>query len=464
MQFRDFRAEPVSPQVYMIFMSCRYRSDMQLEFPSLLAMGTAAIGLAVAGGFSFLRPKNNRLHQASAKYSGAAEILPTRVRFEIAEIPAIRNLLGANIADGLLASLSRKVGEHLSFAKTPEMGEGAITLTFHEASPAALCERIGSVCGILAETTTLAGTAFSCTVRSTILGGNVIGQDGASLSISDSAESPENQRLSRLQLLQEFWQGLDNGEVALVYQPKIDLRNNAISSAEALLRWTRPDGQLVNTGDLIALCEQTGTIKHLTRWTLARAIADCERFLRSGLDLHVFVNVSGSLLADPNFADDLLALVSQSPAGIGIEITETAVIADPEMAIANLNRFAQAGIAIAIDDFGAGLSSLEYLQRLPASELKIDQTFIAKLSSSNRNPLITRATIDLAHALEMRVTAEGVDDQLSLALLKVMGCDLAQGYLISRPLEPHKFMDFLAAFHRSESLEMAAEDIAAAGR
>jgi EAL domain-containing protein (putative c-di-GMP-specific phosphodiesterase class I) len=257
-----------------------------------------------------------------------------------------------------------------------------------------------------------------------------------------------------MELLRGLQAGLANGEVTLAYQPKLDLRSGIICSAEALLRWARPGGQQVNIGELVALCEQTGTIRELTRWTAAKAIADNENFLAAGHGLLTFINVSGSLLADVGFADDLLELLSQTPARIGIEITETAVIADPEAAISNLDRFAKAGIAIAIDDFGAGLASLEYLQRLPASELKIDRAFIAELSSSHRNPLITRATIDLAHALDMRVTAEGVDDELSMALLRIMGCDLAQGYLISRPLDPLKFVDFLRGFEADPDKKM----------
>jgi EAL domain-containing protein (putative c-di-GMP-specific phosphodiesterase class I) len=261
-----------------------------------------------------------------------------------------------------------------------------------------------------------------------------------------------------MELLRGLQAGLTNGEVTLAYQPKLDLRSGTICSAEALLRWARPGGQQVNIGDLVTLCEQTGTIRELTRWTAARAIADNEQFLAAGHTLLIFINVSGTLLADVGFADDLLKLLSQTPARIGIEITETSVIADPEAAISNLDRLAKAGIAIAIDDFGAGLASLEYLQRLPASELKIDRSFIAELSSSHRNPLITRATIDLAHALDMRVTAEGVDDQLSMALLKIMGCDMAQGYLISRPVEPMKFIDFLRSFNLASDQEMPLKD------
>jgi EAL domain-containing protein (putative c-di-GMP-specific phosphodiesterase class I) len=140
---------------------------------------------------------------------------------------------------------------------------------------------------------------------------------------------------------------------------------------------------------------------------------------------------------------DACALVAAGGAKIGFEITETAVIRDPESAIANLRTFADIGVPLAIDDYGAGLSSLAYLKRLPASELKIDKLFVTQLTSSNRDPLIVRSTIDLAHALDMEVTAEGVETPAALALLGVMGCDMVQGFLISRPVEFAAFQTFL---------------------
>ena len=129
---------------------------------------------------------------------------------------------------------------------------------------------------------------------------------------------------------------------------------------------------------------------------------------------------------------------------IGFEITETAVIRDPDAAMANLEAFTQAGIKIAIDDYGSGWSSLAYLKQLPANELKIDRMFISGLTDSHRDPLLVRSSIDLAHALEMQVTAEGVDDAMSLSLLRLMGCDLLQGYLISRPIPLIDLIPFLA--------------------
>ena len=128
----------------------------------------------------------------------------------------------------------------------------------------------------------------------------------------------------------------------------------------------------------------------------------------------------------------------------GFEISETSVIRDPESAIRNLQIFADIGIVIAIDDYGAGLSSLAYLKQLPASELKIDKLFVTQLTSSNRDPLIVRSTIDLAHALEMEVVAEGVETPSAMALLSVMGCDMIQGFLVSRPIGIDALLPFLA--------------------
>lgn len=372
----------------------------------------------------------------------------TVIQFDVVELPVIRNLLGPETAAEILAGLASKTRALEALAVPPSIGLNSITLSFSATDGADTAKHITDSVAVLSEGVDVAGATFNCSVRPAILA------DASDATKPANPRTPSENRNTceedspafRMELLRGLHEGLTNGEVTLAYQPKVDLRSGAICSAEALLRWSRPDGQQVNIGELVTLCEQTGTIRELTRWTAAKAVADNEQFLAAGHSLLIFVNVSGSLLADKGFADDLLKLLSQTPARIGIEITETAVIADPEAAISNLDRFAKAGIAIAIDDFGAGLASLEYLQRLPASELKIDRAFIAELSSSHRNPLITRATIDLAHALDMRVTAEGVDDELSMALLRIMGCDLAQGYLISRPLDPLKFVDFLRSF------------------
>jgi EAL domain-containing protein (putative c-di-GMP-specific phosphodiesterase class I) len=247
----------------------------------------------------------------------------------------------------------------------------------------------------------------------------------------------------RLTLTRELGAAIVNGEMFLQYQPKVHVRRHEISSAEALVRWQHPTRGLVLPGDFISLAEEIGEIGPLTLWTLDKVIEDQRTLAADGNDLTIFINISGQLLADAEFVAAACARVCDNEARIGFEITETSVIRDPQSAIANLQTFADVGITIAIDDYGAGLSSLAYLKQLPARELKIDKMFVLQLTSSNRDPLIVRSTIDLAHALEMEVTAEGVETQAAMALLTVMGCDMVQGYLISRPISIDAFRHFL---------------------
>ncbi len=247
--------------------------------------------------------------------------------------------------------------------------------------------------------------------------------------------SVAGQSVDRLTLIAELPRAIAAGEMFLHYQPKVNVRRQQVASAEALIRWQHPERGLVLPGDFIAAAEESGQIGQLTLWTLRKVIADQRALAAQGHDIPLFLNISGMLLADVGFIEETCAIITAHPeAKLGFEITETAVIRDPQSAIRHLQQFADHGVVLAIDDYGAGLSSLAYLKQLPAKELKIDKMFVTQLTSSHRDPLIVRSTIDLAHALEMEVTAEGVETPAALALLSVMGCDLVQGYLISRPV------------------------------
>ncbi|MFN3354321.1 MAG: EAL domain-containing protein, partial [Brevundimonas sp.] len=171
---------------------------------------------------------------------------------------------------------------------------------------------------------------------------------------------------------------------------------------------------------------------------LVRRLAD------QGVALKMSVNVSGRLLGDPEFVAGALELAERARGELCLEITETAVIDNADAAIAAIERFAEAGVEMSIDDYGSGLSSLAYLKRLPASELKIDKAFVMKMDAASRDALLVKSTIDLAHALGMRVTAEGVETDAALALLTGMGCDMAQGYLIARPMNVEALGEMLA--------------------
>ena len=230
--------------------------------------------------------------------------------------------------------------------------------------------------------------------------------------------------------------------LALHYQPKLRAHGGALAGVEALLRWTHPARGAVSPEIFIPLAECSGEIGPLTEWVIARAVADRETLRAAGVEAPIHVNISAQLIADPRFIDRALELLGDATRGIGFEITETAMMADPEGALANLHKLAGAGVHLSIDDYGTGFSSLAYLQRLPVNELKIDKGFVSRLTSGPRDPLLVRSTIDLAHALEMEVTAEGVQSAATLALLQVMRCDIVQGFFLSPALSLKGLIDY----------------------
>ena len=238
---------------------------------------------------------------------------------------------------------------------------------------------------------------------------------------------------------------VDRNELFLVHQPKMRSRSGEIAAVESLVRWRHPVRGLIGPNDFIGLAEEHGQMRRITEWVIRQTLIEQRSLAACGHELDFNVNISARVLPDRDFAEWALATVRGASGPIGFEITETAMIADPEGALRNLHLFADAGIKISIDDYGAGLSSLAYLKQLPAKELKIDRMFISGLSSSHRDPLLVRSTIDLAHALDMEVTAEGVDSPAALALLRVMGCDVIQGFLIATPMPVGELRAFLDA-------------------
>jgi EAL domain-containing protein (putative c-di-GMP-specific phosphodiesterase class I)/GGDEF domain-containing protein len=263
----------------------------------------------------------------------------------------------------------------------------------------------------------------------------------------------------RLALMRDLRGALRNGDIFLCYQPKLRSRTDEIDAIEALIRWRHPTRGMIAPDQFIALSEETGEIRAVTEWVLRQAARDQARFAAAGLPLTVYVNISGRLLGDAQFAECALTLAKDFSGPIGFEITETSVIFDPEGALRDLTAFAAAGIRIAIDDYGSGWSSLAYLKKLPAHELKIDRMFISELTSSHRDPLLVRSTIDLAHALGLEVTAEGVEQPASLALLRVMGCDLIQGFLIAKPMPADELETFLLERRHLINIDVASPNL-----
>jgi diguanylate cyclase len=426
---------------------------MQSEFslPLLLLISASLCGI----GIVLAHVWRSRLSGRSDGTRDSSGIVYT-ARFDICEISRIRDALGGSLADALMQKLAERLASALSPDQQPLVGPSSISCPILAVDPDEAGSMLQAAMTALTRKASVSGIEFYCSAKASITPGmscNIAGLDETL-----PKHTAEQDLDAKLDLLRALPDALATSQVTLEYQPKRALRSGQVDSAEALLRWRRHDGSMAHTGDLITLIETTGAIKDVTLWTVQQAIADSKRLRHNGHDLAVFINMSGGLLSDTDYCQSVQKLVKDAGCNIGIEITETAVINDPATAIENLREFARAGIAVAIDDFGAGLSSLEYLQQLPACELKIDRNFIAKLSSSNRNPLIVKATIDLAHALEMKVTAEGVDDPLSLALLKVMGCDMAQGFLISPPLPVAELSEYLAENEKLLSQKAAVDE------
>ncbi len=255
----------------------------------------------------------------------------------------------------------------------------------------------------------------------------------------------------RLSLMSELRQGLERNELQLYYQPLIDLASDRATHVEALVRWQHPTNGFLPPDDFIPLAEQSGNIQRLTAWCLERAIEQCSAWRQAGIALTVAVNLSARDLPNrrlPGLIAELLHRNDAQPHWLTLEITESALMQEPEQALQVLRSLKDMGMRLAIDDFGTGYSSMAYLKKLPVDELKIDKSFVLGLASSAEDEIIVRSIIDLGHNLGLKVTAEGVEDEAALEILRRYGCDKTQGYLFSRP-QPVLLLDrWLAAANR----------------
>ncbi len=241
---------------------------------------------------------------------------------------------------------------------------------------------------------------------------------------------------ARLGLIADLSRGLAAGELLLHFQPKCDL-DGSVRGVEALVRWQHPRRGLVAPLEFLPVAERTGLIHPLTEQVLDLALAQARAWADQGTPVPVAVNISTRSLLQPGFAEQVLAALATHqvpPPLLGLEITETTIMEDPATALAVLTRLAGAGVLLSIDDFGTGYSSLAYLKALPVHELKIDRTFVAALTGSERDRVIVDSTVGLGTRLGLTVVAEGVEDDATLAELGRLGCRVAQGFLLGRPV------------------------------
>ncbi|WP_375262557.1 EAL domain-containing protein [Palleronia sp.] len=264
-----------------------------------------------------------------------------------------------------------------------------------------------------------------------------------------SVYSPDRDRVHarRFELLSDFGAALEApDQLRLVFQPRIDLMSWQCIGAEALLRWTHPVLGAVSPEEFIPIVEQTSLAKPATEWVLRTAMRQLSAWQAGGLDLRLSINVSAANLEESDFAERVQLCLAEHrlhPGLVELEVTESAGMENIARATEQLLALNSAGVQLALDDFGTGYSSLAYLQRLPVQVVKIDQSFVRDLNEHEREQTLVRSMVALSHDLGFRVVAEGVETAAAAAILAGMGCDEAQGYHFSKPLEASAFREWL---------------------
>jgi diguanylate cyclase (GGDEF)-like protein len=367
----------------------------------------------------------------------------------------INNSLGEPTGDHVLCEVARRL--------QTDLGEGSLVARLGGDEYAVLCPRTEGVHGALAT-----AAALQSSLEAPIVLDGVALSVEASIGIAVMREHAENldtllQRAdvalarakshrsrievfsperdsfdpTRLLLLGQVRLALEREELVLHYQPKVDLKTRRITGVEALLRWNHSERGLLPPLQFIPLVEQTALVAPLTTYVIGAALRQMVAWRELGLELQMSVNLSARNLLDPGLAveiEDLLRQHGIPPSQLVVEVTESATMADPERAEGVLRALRSAGVGVSIDDFGTGNASIAYLTKLPASEIKIDRSFVTHIGEDERAEAIVRSTIDLARHLDLHVVAEGVETQAALEHLIELGCDTAQGYLFARPL------------------------------
>ncbi len=275
------------------------------------------------------------------------------------------------------------------------------------------------------------------------------------LEFAYSSDAPVQPAREQFSLIGEMRKAMERNEFIVYYQPKLHLVDDTVHSAEALLRWHHPERGLIPPSTFIPFAEQTGFIREITPWIIEKIIQQSAEWQTHGVSMRPAVNLSTLDLVNPELVrhiSRLLTLYKLKPDRIGFEITESALMEEPELAIKNLNELAELGVKLSIDDFGSGQASLSYLKILPVNELKIDREFVTSVADSPKNAAIVRSTIMLCHELNLTVVAEGAETNEELEWLKGNWCDFVQGYAIAQPMPSDEFTEWVVAFRRRKQL------------
>ncbi len=396
---------------------------------------------------------------------------------DVLDVGDVNETFGFEIGDELLRGIAARL--RAAFVPPGYVGKGdnhrfAVSFPAFDGSDELLAERL---LAIVALPFVISGAELRPRVRASVTRRDTVGarrateMTRAAMKALDtaarkgqawcSAERAETTGgMSRLDMLGDLSRAIAKGELRLHYQPIVELTSGSLQSFEALVRWQHPSRGLVPPLEFIPLAEQSGLIVPLTEWVLDEALRQSRDWADQSLQVPVSVNVGAkTLLASaelPEIVERLLKWHGVEAGNLCLEITETDVMTDPTHAETVLAQLKALGVRVEIDDFGTGYSSLAYLQKLPVDGVKIDRSFVAPLLDHDNTAAIVRAAIDLSHALGLDAVAEGVEDADALQLLKEMGCDAAQGYLIARPMRGAEVLAWATDFEaRSRVLPVA---------
>lgn len=376
----------------------------------------------------------------------------------------INDTLGHAMGDALLAEIGQALGAPLRRSDTiARLGGDEFAILLPSITSVAQVREVADrVAGELARPFQLGEIAVDVGVSVGIAMYPDHGEDGSQLMRSAdvamyvakrerttvslyAAAKDENSRRS-LAMGAELRTALDEGQLSVFYQPMVDLASGRPVAAEALVRWNHPSYGLMLPGEFVPLAEQINLVRPLTRWMLGQAVRQIAAWNEAGFDLGVSVNLSTRNLQEEDLAECLCDLLSKNevPANrLTLEITEDAIMDDPDRALAAVRQLSDIGVRMAIDDFGTGYSSLAYLKALPVDQLKIDKSFVIGMTKDQSDAVIVRSTIDLAHNLGLEVVGEGVESAGHAAQLKELGCDIGQGFFLGKPQLVETFDAFI---------------------
>ena len=407
-------------------------------------------------------PNRNRLFQILDQWFSESEKEHAIFLIKINHINAINESLGHEIGDQVIKAVSKRLDSIKHVDLLSHLRSDEFVLLVYDISKASVIRWIDQICQVM-------NTPYSTeemTLHLQMHIGVALSQQskndpGDLLRMADSAlqlarkqhqlfklydQSQDIDQTERLALMNDLHNAIADKQLKLFYQPKLDLKSGKVKEVEALIRWFHPEKGLVPPDKFIPIAENTGQIDQLTLWVIEEAASQYSQWQKVGQDISIAINISAQNLKNDQMYNQLMFIFNQYSLpmkAIKLEVTESAVVEDPETAIALLSKFNDAGIKLSIDDYGTGYSSLAQLKHLPVHELKIDMSFILKLPNDEDDKIIVKSTIDLAHNMGLTVVAEGVETKEALQWLQQHGCETIQGYYINRPLPSDELLTWL---------------------